>query len=267
MNELSRSDALIDAQIEIVSIHVPKTAGTTFRKILEQVYKPECILLDYPGEKRKRIQKEFQRRKDKIKVIHGHFGANKYRHYISAKRIIWIRDPIHRLLSHYFFWKNMPVEKMNHPEHRFFVENNLSIIEFASLSSIQNFTLKFMNNLRIEDFYFVGVQEFFQEDIAELKTYLNWADFEVEYVNTNPAPAYQELLSEVLTNSSIIDRITQLNSEDIKLYQNALIFREKRRHEYNIYCNNSSEIKLQRMKAAIEEYKFRLHQIKVEIQQ
>ncbi|MCT7975653.1 hypothetical protein [Laspinema olomoucense] len=75
---MNNSSASVLDSIEIISIHLPKTAGSTFgRIILQQIYSPEQIYYDYESlpVKVKVIQEKIP---SPTKVIHGHFAAIKY---------------------------------------------------------------------------------------------------------------------------------------------------------------------------------------------
>ncbi|MCH2051199.1 MAG: glycosyltransferase 61 family protein [Trichodesmium sp. ALOHA_ZT_67] len=233
-----------DSTLELISIHVPKTAGTTFRKVLEQVYGLEAVIVDYPGEHRKRFDNQWETRKSKIKVIHGHFGVNKYEKYFpEVKQIAWIRHPIHRLISHYFFWLNQPLDKIQNSSQRFLVENQISLLEFAQLPDIRNITSRFLNRRKITDFYFVGIQEFFQEDLIYLKEQLVWSDFEIEYTNKNNHSNYEEKLQNILLDTKLIHQLEEINSDDVEFYQRALKNREERINKQNkILTKNKTNI-------------------------
>ncbi|MGB3513307.1 MAG: sulfotransferase family 2 domain-containing protein, partial [Microcoleaceae cyanobacterium] len=122
-----------DLGIEIISVHVPKTAGTTFRDVLEQVYGVAGICVDN--------QLQYPTIKPQFRVIHGHFPMIKYEgKFPQAKRIIWLRNPVERLISQYFYWKNLPLENnpFNDPHHKLVIEQNLSIVEFAEMPEMRN---------------------------------------------------------------------------------------------------------------------------------
>jgi hypothetical protein len=82
----------------IVSVHLPKTAGTTFRHMLQQAF--PALTLDY-GEPHILAPH--------IGCIHGHFFVEKYTGILPRARFIaWLRDPIERLVSQYHYWLRTP---------------------------------------------------------------------------------------------------------------------------------------------------------------
>ncbi len=243
MTEGNRSIEPNNTGVEIISVHIPKTAGTTFKKVLQQVYSEEEIFFDYPhrGPQRNRMLKK---EKPNIKIIHGHFPGNKYDlKFPEAKKIIWLRNPIERLISHYFFWKSWQVlinsdatdgsaeselsgcGEENTPRK----EDVLTVIEFAERSEMQNLlAANFLKNQKLTDFYFAGIQEYFKEDLVQLTKSFKWQPYNLEFTNKNPYPEYYSLFKEILGNQEIVDQITELNREDVEIYQEALSLREKR---------------------------------------
>lgn len=218
-----------ESAVEVISLHIPKTAGTAFRKVLQQVYGNTGIILDYPGEYRKFFQSEWTTRKAQIKAIHGHFPLNKYEKYFPhARTIIWLRNPIERLISHYFFWKNIPKTNVQAGIHNVLLEKRLSLLEFAQLEEMQNHTLKFCPGKKADDFDFVGLQEFFLEDLKILQNILIWPDFNVDYINKNPDPHYTKLLQEILGDHYLIKKLEDINHEEILFYQESINARNKR---------------------------------------
>ncbi|MGD1699541.1 methyltransferase domain-containing protein [Dapis sp. BLCC M229] len=231
MSEINQPHRPEEVNAKVISIHVPKTAGTTFKKVLRQVYHPEEIFFDYPhrGDLR---HKMLTNPKPGVKIIHGHFPGHKYDNkFPEYRKIIWLRDPIKRLISLYFFWKTWQILVESDTENLAPVkESNFTFREFAEKPEMQNLIKsKFVQEQKLTDFYFVGIQQFFSEDLYELKAMLNWPEYELETQNTNPYPEYKLLLEEVLSNQEIVNKISTINQEDIELYQEALSLRQKRR--------------------------------------
>lgn len=246
MNNLS-----LDSQIEIISVHVHKTAGGTFGRALKQVYGDLQVFSDYQGENLETIRAKLSVQ-PQVKVIHGHFAARKYKGYFSsAKRIIWLRNPIMQFISGYFFWKSQPEKDVFfNEEHKYMVENNISLLEFAERSEKKIIPLAgfYCRDVDLTDFYFVGVQEFFQEDLAELQQMLGWADFKMEVFNKNKYPNYLEHLKEALEDKKLLNKLIAINRPDLELYQTALDLRAKRKKLSNSWEQYELDLKLSQQK-------------------
>lgn len=207
--------------IEIISVHLPKTAGVTFGKVLEKVYGSEKIIRDDCMQLtiHRYISPEVT---SNFRVIHGHFDAKSYNSYFpKAKRIVWVRHPIFRLISNYFYWKSIPKELV--PENI----DAIDIVEFSELY-IHNEMSQFLDGMELNDFDFIGIQEFFRFDLYELSQKFGWSDTEVGTANTNQFPSYHDCIKRVVNNDKVVSKLLALNSEDMQLYQAALNLRAQR---------------------------------------
>jgi hypothetical protein len=144
-----------------VSVHIPKTAGTSFQQYLAQVF-GEGLILDYRSkpldsdyeqravnnlaEDSETYRHIFQLLKQRDVCVHGHFLPAKYLAlFPEASLITWLREPAQRLMSHYEFWQQNP-----QPEHkvaRYVLENKLSFTEFCELELMQNISSRFFGGL------------------------------------------------------------------------------------------------------------------------
>lgn len=256
------------SNMEIISVHWPKTAGSTFKEILLQVYGADQVILDYKPKWHNVLNTPPEAR-----VIHGHFSADKYSGYFSdAKRIIWLRHPILRAISLYYYWKSRPLHiKEKHPDvYKILFTDNLSCLEFIEerkkASKIDNLE-KRIKGLRITDFYFVGIQEFFLEDLMEIKAMLSWPEIQVPNVNLNLHPNYQYLVLSILNEPATMNKLAEIFREDIEIYQTALNLRAKRRNEAGISHSmllekERSRLTLSLVQAKLERTRSRLREIK-----
>nr|MDJ0681015.1 hypothetical protein [Xenococcaceae cyanobacterium MO_167.B52] len=74
--------------VEILSVHIPKTAGTAFWRVLTQVYNADDIYHDMGAKSCEPTDSFLQ----KITVIHTHYSLKKYQGYFpNAKKIVWLR--------------------------------------------------------------------------------------------------------------------------------------------------------------------------------
>lgn len=103
----------------LVFIHIPKTAGSTLRAIMQRQYRPEEIchipwdfdrnapfarFIDLPEQERART-----------KVLYGHipFGVHRFIQR-QTTYFTMLRDPVDRCISHYFHIRKLP----NHFHHK-----------------------------------------------------------------------------------------------------------------------------------------------------
>ncbi|MEG4166780.1 MULTISPECIES: hypothetical protein [unclassified Microcoleus] len=218
------------SEVELISIHLPKTAGTTFgRIVLPQIYPHEQILYDNHSLPIETLIKQ-GKLTTKIRAIHGHFPAKKYQEYgPTAKMVIWLRNPILLLISAYYFLKSNN-QVFFDENHRYVVENQLSFSDFIKQPFIDNSASKyFADEIKLTDFYFVGIQEFFIDDLNDLKKMLGWPTLKVSVANQNFHEDYQTKVMDILNNQSLVKKIVAIQSADMKLYQKALSLRYQRK--------------------------------------
>ncbi len=214
--------------LEIMSYHLPKTAGTSFFRALTQVYGLDkiasylegLVVLSHGVEPRT------------IKVIHGHVPSRKYFRPPNVKEIIWLRNPVLRLISLYFFWKTIPRTE-DKSWHNYLQEKNLDIVEFANIPDVRNEMSLYIGGRNLKDFYWVGIQEFFKDDLRDLGKMLNWPEIPITYENKNQYDDYNYLVKGLLNDSDIMNYLITLYREDIELYQAALDLRVKRKQLLN----------------------------------
>jgi hypothetical protein len=224
--------------MELISVHVPKTAGSSFRKVLEQNYVKSDLLLDYgdmvldPASRFRADfddwQEENEERRDispQVRCVHGHFWAGKYaRSFPAARKVVWLRDPARRLISHYFFWQNLP--RTNHTLHQRLLDEKMSLLDFAALPGMRNILSDiFLRDFKPADFDFIGIQEFFAEDLAELARMMEWKIQTAPIENKGDARESARLECD----PGLLREIADLNEADMQWYGAATARREKRR--------------------------------------
>lgn len=227
----SSTKQILESSIEIISVHVPKTAGTLFRDILHQVYDEDQVFFDnYQLIPFMWAEAPLESIKTKHKVIHGDLAVSKYNgYYPQAKRITWLRNPILRLISNYYFlWSTPEVWPIEFVKN--IIDNQMSIYQFIEIPETQNYSSKFYcQGMKLEDFYFVGIQEFFEDDLKELRALLNWPEIKLgKKMNKNKYSNYTESVKELLSDTNLLKKIVSLNREDMEQYQLALELRAKR---------------------------------------
>lgn len=211
--------------MEIVSVHVPKTGGHAFCNVLVHHYGLERIAKDYENLDIRTITPEHR-------VIHGHFGVAKYHGlFPEARRVAWVRHPVSWAISYYYYSKSVfrqgfcPVNCRLHTE-------QLSLAEFAAHPAMRNIVSRqYLYGLDLEDFFFVGVQEHFREDMFDLAVLMGWPAVETDVDNANPEPGYAERVRNHHADRGLIRELERLNEVDIGLYEQARAIRERRRRE------------------------------------
>ncbi|MEG4938974.1 sulfotransferase family 2 domain-containing protein [Microcoleus sp. F4-D5] len=221
----SKSQQTSNLSVEIVSVHIPKTAGSSFGNILTKIYGEEHCYLDYEPS-----LVNLDVITSKHKVIHGHLATRFVTKFPTAKIIVWIRNPIVRLVSDYYYIFSRPIEVLNQSANKLnkdIFESNLSLEQFAEIPGRQNVLNQYCKLDR--DYFFIGIQEFFDDDITDLTNLLHWPKIELEQVNETTHPKYKHDLKALLCDKKLISKIVSLNQKDMELYQSCLELRAKRK--------------------------------------
>jgi len=214
----------IKNNISLVSLHIPKTAGTSFRSILKNEFGRRTVArFDiYPSGKIKLDEKSFEKTElhKKIQVIHGHYTYQSITNTLdlspSVSFITWLRDPVERVISNYFFLRKIVAERLNEtPEENLMNRIGKTLEEFVVMEENQNVMSKFLNGANLSSFKFVGFQHDFETEIKRLEQIMQWKKIKnVEYNVTGNVPKISE--------SATLDLIKKCNAEDVSLYNSAL---------------------------------------------
>lgn len=212
--------------VHLISLHIPKTAGTSLYKILSDVYgKNKITRLDYRPNLNKLFlnEKEFNQKEFPagVEVIHGHIRPNALEKYIdlndNVKIITWIRDPVKRVISDYYYLLQIVDQNFNFDPYNPKVLNRItkSLIEFARMEVEQNRMSRFLGKTKLDDLFFVGTTENFDDDVKRLAQLLNWGSYNL--VNENKTKNKASHIEQ-----GVIEEIRSLNSLDVALYNQAL---------------------------------------------
>jgi hypothetical protein len=160
----------------IISIHIPKAAGQSFRVRLQSTFGSRALIdygdlvgFDTPEAvaQRELRRTEMRARRDELvrdyDIIHGHFVADKYVGLFPTIRFAaFFRDPYQQAVSHYQFMLRHP--EIDHPVVRALHETRMSLPEFiAAYPDIQSW---FLGHLAVEDLAMVGLMEQYERSVA-----------------------------------------------------------------------------------------------------
>lgn len=212
----------------IVSIHVPKTAGTAFQQLLSNQFGSRLLLENgdrplAPGylvrslrrtAKRWAGQTEFD--PSRYDCIHGHFLARRFDYLGKVRRIIWLRDPVQRVASHYHYWKRVP--DMRNADCRLMIEKNMSLVQFAALPRMRNVQARFVDGCRLSDFAFIGLFENIDESLSRLSAATGIDASSLPRSNANAEKSGDKYP----ISDAQAQRVFGLNKRDEKLYAEAL---------------------------------------------
>lgn len=220
-----------DVPLELISLHIPKTAGTSFRNTLREIYGENAVIRLDIGLVRQEVRVD-EKLYDlayfppNTKVVHGHFSYPLLLKTFPVPKatpiITWLRDPVKRVISNYFYLAKRLEEELDEEGKGLNILKKMqrSLIEYARFEGAQNRQSKFLNGLELENFHFVGIVESYEEDSRQLSQILKWPKAPIFTHNqTNRDTSF--------ISHKDIDEIRKLNSLDIKLYEKALNLKSK----------------------------------------
>lgn len=196
--------------INYVFVHIPKTAGTSFKKGLDKVIGKNKIAYDY-GQDSKDTSDSVIRyiyNKDKSAfeeleshtIIAGHFCADKYHKYFpGAKFITFVRNPVERAWSEFMHVKR-------HYGYRHSFE------EFVMNPEQRNQMVSYFGKLSIDDFEFIGLTSEYKRSLDIFKDKCGLCLPEYNY---NRGSGRKILLSQ-----EEVKLVEEYNAADIVLYNN-----------------------------------------------
>ncbi len=149
--------------IELLSVHIPKTAGSSFLKVLKRIYGKQLIQM-YRRYKPDVDYKKIVEDSSWAAAIHGHFNFTDFRdRYPDAKTITWLRDPIKRINSYYHYW--LTRKPHGNPNHDKFMADQWDIIQLAEFLK-HEVSEGYLTGYDLTEIDFVGVVEYIDEDMV-----------------------------------------------------------------------------------------------------
>lgn len=216
----------------LVVIHIPKTAGTTLRSIMEQQFSKRAMYEIYDQHRKFRTREQLMalspRQKAKIRLLIGHFGMDLEPHFpVPFTCYTMLRNPVEQVLSayahvmhHHRKWRDrkIPLEEYLQKKKRSF--NNRQARLLSGLTGQVPFgdCPAEMLDLALANidkkFCTVGIAEQFDQSIYLLARLQGWAD--PYYVRENVSS--HRLKSSDLS-AETAEWIRALNAIDIALYE------------------------------------------------
>ena len=218
----------------IVVLHIPKTAGTSLRRLIQENYPSEDIYYIYGEDSQFTTLKDFNKltieEKSNYKIFMGHIPFNqKLFAHLQPTYITMLRNPIDRVLSYYHHvmqreeWKEKNISLLKYIEN-----SNDSQLSNHQTRMLTGFPKVPIDEMQLEiaiknlesHFTIVGITEYFREAAEALRALFGWENNMEFKENVSVGRKQKEYYSDLE-----IDKIRELNKFDIKLYEHMLIAR------------------------------------------
>lgn len=225
----------------LISLHIAKAAGTSFRHALHAQY-GERLFADYRDrpfntpvalrQAKARRYHHWQSRWDYyrfkrqgIAAIHGHFLIYKYSRWYGRPGmhfVTWLREPIDRLESQYDHWLRTYQPQEALPLQRRVVEEDWDLERFLLAPELRDMYAQYLYRFPLGRFDFVGISEDFSTEMRYFSERF-WQKESPLIPAVNRSPRDYEKAGPALRA-----RAQDFHREDYVLYQQALALRKRR---------------------------------------
>ena len=158
---------------------------------------------------------------DQVRCIHGHFLPLKYR-WLRCKQprqfVIWLRDPIERLASHYYYWLRNYQREQAGPLRIRMVEEGWSLERFCFSPEMRNLYSEFLWGFPYRRFDFVGVVENYESDFCYFSERYLGRQAAPQVLNTNP----EKVSDRYIEAPGLRAELERFHARDMRLYRVAL---------------------------------------------
>ena len=216
--------------LQLLSVHIPKTAGTSFRMILNDAYGKENVCrLDYNSKKNKVTVNEQPYLEhalpDSYPIIHGHFIPRdvyaKFNIDPAIPVITWLRHPVEQVISHYYYQVQL-FQEATIDKGVDVIRLQRTLLEFAADPQIRNRSTRQLQGKHIDDYFYVGIVEQFDQDVQEIATLLGWKNIKRYTENVTKMPRDPKVITD-----EVKAQIAEWNSTDMELYNHVLSRKSK----------------------------------------
>lgn len=210
----------------IISVHLPKTAGTTFLYLLRQALGFDAVIADYtddpcdPNSPRNLDPAGYFANPASLtascRAVHGHFHIHKYASVHNPFRITFLRHPVDTILSIYSYWKTLAPGR--HPLHDYFLTHHLDVFETARLPLLRHIlTHNYFQGVDMKSFHYIGSFESFATDLPKLSKILGItlaADVHLNKIQKSSCPDVGMFLE-----AHERTRLRDILIEDVRFYE------------------------------------------------
>lgn len=212
----------------ILSVHVPKTAGTTLLHLLKRALGSDAVFADYaddpcdPASPRNLDPEGYFSNPiilpPGFEAVHGHFHISKYSTLLQPFRMTFLRDPVDTILSIHGFWQTLGYG--HNALHDYFLRHKLNVFEMARLPLLRHMlSQNYFSNVEMTTFDFIGRYETFAKDMEVLSSKLGVplvADIHLNRTNKDMQ------LEGAEASTKTLSLLRDILIDDVRFYESAI---------------------------------------------
>ena len=197
----------------LISVHIPKTGGVTFRTAVLAPAFGDRLLLDYDDHP---LANESSARNARAQAfvpddellsrydcIHGHFLAAKYAGTPGCEFAVWLRDPVQRYISRYHYGQREGGMA------------GMTFTEFCQIERYHNTYASYLWRFDIDRFDFVGITEEYARSLDIFRRRFGIPQTSGAAYNANPQKDVTQEYDVPPATRRLIERN---NEQDLEIY-------------------------------------------------
>lgn len=217
----------------LISIHIPKTAGTNFTQTLQVIY-GDKVHLDYGTEWdlvtartcAPEIAADPAGFANRFQVIHGHYHYLKYAQvYAGAPVLATLRHPVARIVSQY---RHIALHgDRNIRQHQLVMDGEIDVLRLAQFPFIRRALSAYLEGISIEDLTHAIIQEHFAETVERFCTQIGFdpQNRKIQKLIAKPINSREKTKwdsNAVPVDPAVFPEIEKICAEDMVIYNRAL---------------------------------------------
>lgn len=180
-------------QPELISIHIPKTAGSSFHAVLKSHYGWQLKHIQHSADiKTWSTGQPYRSNKPLVKAVHGHIRPhqNWKIYYPKAKWVCWLRNPAQRTWSAYHhLQRTQHLGDRNQTLFRQLQPNFETFLTHPEFTPVTQIYSRFLGSFQPQDFAFIGRTAHFEADLQAFGQLIGAKSLQTQRINVGEKAA------------------------------------------------------------------------------
>lgn len=197
-------------------MHVPKTGGTSFFSAMRRHY-GEALIADLDHTPGGGNADDPVALPAHARAVHGHFRADRYAHFTDAFHVTFLRDPVERFISNYYFWLTLPPTQ--NAQHQRLLADKPEIVTYARHYTKGRLMRGFFERVSVDSFDYVGFTDRVSLDYPALSRLLGFEIDATVRENVTALPPHLEAeRSAISSNADTLAALKDALRDDYHFY-------------------------------------------------